>query len=146
MASEKASELLAELQTERDLNLKAEERSATLQEKANQDAAVIERTTRECDEARQEAKACQADLGVEVTRWLDAEEVSAGLRTDLAKARRLLQAEGDEYDRLSLAVLAVCDNLQVAQEEGTSSPVTRAASITARVGQLEESAFHTGIT
>ena len=34
-ASEKASELLAELQTERDLKLKAEERSTTLQEKAN---------------------------------------------------------------------------------------------------------------
>ena len=44
-ASEKAGELLAELQTEWDLKLKAEERSATLQEKANQDAAVIERTT-----------------------------------------------------------------------------------------------------
>ena len=60
--------------------------------------------------------------------------------------RGLLQAEGDEYDRLSLAVLAVYDNLQVAQEEGTSSLVTRAASITIRVGQLEESAFHARIT
>jgi len=60
--------------------------------------------------------------------------------------RGLLQAESDDYDRLSLAVLAVCDNLQVAQEEGTSSLVTHAASIIARVGQLEESAFHAGIT
>ena len=34
----------------------------------------------------------------------------------------------------------------MAQEEGTSSPTTRATSITARVGQLEESAFHAGIT
>ena len=57
MASEKAGELLAELQMERDLKLKAEERSATLQEKANQDAAVIQWTTREHDEARWEAKA-----------------------------------------------------------------------------------------
>jgi len=72
---------------------------------------VIERTTRERDEARREAKARQTDLGVEVTQWLDAEEVSAGLRTDLAEARRLLQAKGDEYDRLSLIVLAVYDNL-----------------------------------
>ena len=102
--------------------------------------------TQERDEARREAKARQADLGVEVTQRLDVEEVSAGLCTDLAEARRLLQAKGDEYDRLSLAVLAVCDNLQVAQEEGTSSPMTRAASITARVGQLEESAFHARIT
>jgi len=117
-----------------------------LQEKANQDAAVIDRMTREHDEARREAEARRADLGVEVARWLDAEEVFTGLRADLAEVRGLLQAECDEYDRLSLAVLAVCDNLQVAQEEGTSSLATRAAGITARVGQLEESAFHVGIT
>ena len=86
------------------------------------------------------------DLGVKVTRRLNAEEVSAGLRTDLAEVRGLLQAEGDEYDRLSSTVLAVCDDLQVAQEEGTSSLAARAASIMARVGQLEESAFHAGIT
>ena len=67
MAREKASELLAELQTERGLKLMAEERSAMLQEKANQDAVVIDRMTREHDEVRREAKACQADLGVEVT-------------------------------------------------------------------------------
>ena len=35
MASEQAIELLAELQTEQDLKLKAEERSTMLQEKAN---------------------------------------------------------------------------------------------------------------
>ena len=34
----------------------------------------------------------------------------------------------------------------MAQEEGTSSLATRADSITAWVGQLEESAFHAGIT
>jgi len=34
----------------------------------------------------------------------------------------------------------------VAQEEGTSSLAARAASITAWVGQLEESAFHAEIT
>jgi len=34
----------------------------------------------------------------------------------------------------------------VAQEEGTNSLAARAAGITARVGQLEESAFHAGIT
>ena len=42
-ASERAGELLAELQMERDLKLKAEERSTTLQEKANQDAVVVDR-------------------------------------------------------------------------------------------------------
>ena len=34
----------------------------------------------------------------------------------------------------------------MAQEEGTSSLAARAAGITAQVGQLEESAFHAGIT
>ena len=34
----------------------------------------------------------------------------------------------------------------MAQEEGTSSLITRAASITTWVGQLEEDAFHAGIT
>ena len=66
MASEKAGELLVELQTERDLKLKAKERSATLQEKANQDAVVVNRAIQEHDKARREAEACQADLGVEV--------------------------------------------------------------------------------
>ena len=86
------------------------------------------------------------DLGVEVTRRLDAKEVSAGLCADLTEVRGLLQAKGDEYDCLSLAILVVYDNLQVAQEEGTSSLAAHAASITARVGHLEESAFHAGIT
>ena len=81
-----------------------------------------------------------------MARRLDAEEVSVGLRTDLAKARGLLQVESDEYDRLSSTVLVVCGNLQVAQEEGAGSLTTCATGITARVGQLEESAFRLGIT
>ena len=43
-------------------------------------------------------------------------------------------------------MVVVCDDLQVAQEEGTSSLTTRATGIMARVGQLEEDAFHAGIT
>ena len=42
--------------------------------------------------------------------------------------------------------MAVYNDLQVAQEERTSSLTTHAAGITARVGQLEEDAFHVGIT
>ena len=45
MASEQAGELLAELETERDLKLKAEERSVALQQRAD-------RAIREHDEAR----------------------------------------------------------------------------------------------
>ena len=37
----RADELLAELQTERDLKLKAEERSTALQQRADRDAEVI---------------------------------------------------------------------------------------------------------
>ena len=40
----------------------------------------------------------------------------------------------------------VIDALRVAQPEGTSSLAARTVGITARVGQLEEAAFHTGIT
>ena len=40
----------------------------------------------------------------------------------------------------------VIDALRVAQPVETSSLVARAAGITARVGQLEEDAFHAGIT
>ena len=47
---------------------------------------------------------------------------------------------------LCSAVVVVYDDLQVAQEEGTSSLTTHAAGITARVGQLEEDAFHAEIT
>ena len=107
---------------------------------------MVNRAIREHDEAHREAEARQADLGVEVARRLDAEEVSAGLRADLAEARGLLQVEGDEYDRLSSTVLVVYDDLQVTQEEGAGSLTVRAAGITARVGQLKESTFCLGIT
>ena len=52
MASEKASELLAELQTEWDLKLKAEERFVALQQRADRDAEVIARLRGERDELR----------------------------------------------------------------------------------------------
>ena len=107
---------------------------------------MFDQAIQECDKAHREAEARRADLGVEVARRLDAEEVSAGLRADLAEARGLLQVESDEYDRLSSTVLAVCGDLQVAQGEGAGSLMTRAAGITAWVGQLEESAFCLGIT
>ena len=77
---------------------------------------------------------------------LEAEEISTGLGTELAEVRGLLQVESDQHDLLCSAIMAVCDDLQVAQEEGTSSLTTRAAGMTARVGRLEEDAFHAGIT
>ena len=49
-ASQQAVELLAELETEQDLKLKAEDRSAALQRRADQDAEAIARLRREQDE------------------------------------------------------------------------------------------------
>ena len=47
---------------------------------------------------------------------------------------------------MQAAVGVVIDALRVAQPEGTSSLAAHAVGITARVGQLEEDAFHAGIT
>ena len=104
------------------------------------------RAIRERDEARQEVESLWTELGTTVARRLEVEEATVGLRADLADARGLLQAEGDEYDRLSSTVLAVCDDLRVTQEEGAGSLVVHAAVITALMGQLEESAFCLRIT
>ena len=46
-ASEQAGELMAELETERDLKLKAEERFVALQQRADRDAASITRLREE---------------------------------------------------------------------------------------------------
>ena len=90
-ASEQAGELLAELETERDLKLKAEERFVVLQQRADRDAALItwlreerdklrwteerlhsehsvarenhDRAIQERDEARGVADSLRADLG-----------------------------------------------------------------------------------
>ena len=52
-ANQRAVEFLAKLETERDLKLKAEDRSTALRPRANQDAEVIARLRRERDELRQ---------------------------------------------------------------------------------------------
>ena len=49
-ASQRAIDLLVELETEQDLKLRAKERSTTLQQRANQDAREITRLRRERDE------------------------------------------------------------------------------------------------
>ena len=56
MASEQASELLAELETKRDLKLKAKERSAALQQR-------VDRAIWEHDEARGVVDSLRVDLG-----------------------------------------------------------------------------------
>ena len=54
--------------------------------------------------------------------------------------------ESDELDLLKVAHGVVCDDLQVAQAEGTSSLAAYVIDIMARVRQLEKEALHIGIT
>ena len=60
--------------------------------------------------------------------------------------RGILQAESDEHDLLHAAIGVVFDDLGVARPEETGSLMARAIDILARVRQLEENAFHAGIT
>ncbi|XP_066315079.1 uncharacterized protein [Miscanthus floridulus] len=138
-ANERAGELLVELETERDLKLKALERSTALRQRAD-------RAIRERDEARGVADSLRADLGDAVSRRLDVENVVTRLKKELAKVREILWVESDEHDLLQTIVGVVTDALEVVQPEGSSSLAARAAGIMARVGQLEEDAFHAGIT
>ena len=63
VASEQAIELLAELEMERDLKLKAEERSVVLQQRADWDAEVITRLLEEQDELRRTEKRLRSERG-----------------------------------------------------------------------------------
>ena len=92
------------------------------------------------------ADSLTVDLGVTVNRRLDAESVTARLEKELAEVRGILRTESDEHDLLQAAVGVVINALRVAQPVETSSLMARATGITARVGQLEEDAFHAGIT
>ena len=90
-----------------------------------------DRAIRERDEARQVVNSLRADLGVMVTRRLEAESISARLGKELTEVRGILLAESDEHDLLRVAVGVVFDDLGVAQPEETSSLVARAVGITA---------------
>ena len=141
-ASQWAVEVLAKLEMEQDLRRKAKDRSTALQQRVDRDTEVIawlceerdeicrtkarlrsehsttredhDRAIRERDEVRWEVRALRADLGDAVARRLEAEEISAGLGTKLTEVRGLLQVESDQHDLLCSAILAVCDDLQVA--------------------------------
>ena len=77
---------------------------------------------------------------------LEAESVSAGLGTELAKVWGILQAESDEDDLLRAVVGVVFDDLGVARPVEIGSLAARAIDIMAWVHQLEENAFHARIT
>ena len=117
---------------ERDLRWKAKSRATALQQKLDEDVEVV--------------RSLRADLDDAVSRRLRAENVSVKLEKEVAHARRALQVESDEHDLLQAAVGVVLDALKVVEPVETSPLAARAAGIMARVGQLEESAFHAGIT
>ena len=77
---------------------------------------------------------------------MDVEIIAARLEKELTEVRGILRTESDEHDLLQAAVGVVIDALRVAQPVETSSLVAHAAGITVRVDQLEEDAFHAGIT
>ena len=80
------------------------------------------------------------------TQRLEAKSISIGLATELAEARRSLQADSDEHNLLRAALGVVYDDLEVAWLEGTNSLVACAVGILAWVRQLEREALHARIT
>ena len=132
MANEKAGEVLKELEMERELRREAERRATTLQQKVDEDVEVV--------------RSLRAELGDAVNRRLSAENASIKLEKEAAYARRALQVESDEHDLLQAAVGVVLNALNVTEPVETSLLAARVIGIIARVGQLEESAFHVGIT
>ena len=81
-----------------------------------------------------------------MTQRLEAESISICLGMELAKVWGILQAKIDEHDLLCATIRVVFDDLGVARLEETSSLAAHAVDITAWVRQLEENAFHAGIT
>ena len=57
-------------------------------------------TREERNEARQGVSSLRADLGATVAQRLEVESVSAGLGTELAEVRGILQAKSVEHDLL----------------------------------------------
>ena len=98
------------------------------------------------DEDVEVVRSLRAELSDAVNRRLSAENVSVKLEKEVTYARRALQVESDEHNLLQAMVGVVLDALKVVEPVETSPLAARATGITARVGQLEESAFHAGIT
>jgi hypothetical protein len=55
-----------------------------------------------------------------------------GLETELAKTKKNLQIENDEHGMLRAAIRVICNDLKVAQVEGTSSLAARIIEIMAQ--------------
>ena len=73
-----------------------------------------DRAIQEHDEEHQVVSSLRADLGVAVTRTLEAESINARLGMELAEVRGTLQAESDKHGLLRTTVGVVFDDLGVA--------------------------------
>jgi hypothetical protein len=130
---------------ERDGSCQAEERLHT---KHGTTRAKRDATCQECDAAQRRVGYLKVELEREKAKKLDAENASAGLTVDLgqekakalaldkelAEARKNLEVEASEHDMLCATIGVVCDDLRVAQTEGTSSLAAHVVDITAQVG------------
>ena len=70
-----------------------------------------DRVIRARDEARRVADSLRVDLETAMTRKQAAENVSTGLKRELAQVRGVLQAESDGHDLLQIAIGEVLDAL-----------------------------------
>jgi hypothetical protein len=68
-----------------------------------------------------------------------------GLETELSKMKKDLQMENDEHSLLHATIGVVCEDLEVAQAEGTSSLVAHVVEIMARVCVLERNTLHVDV-
>lgn len=102
----------------------------------------------ECDSTQHQIGFLRSELKVERRQKLGAEGISAGLTTDLAQARAMvevLQQKVVDYENQCLTASFVCDDLGVPQPEGTSMLSARITLISACVCELERSALRAGV-
>jgi hypothetical protein len=78
------------------------------------------------------------DLGWEKVKVLTLEK-------ELVEVRKNLETETSEHNMLCATIGVICDDLGVAQVEGTSSLAARIIDIMARASTLERDAFQAGI-
>jgi hypothetical protein len=64
-----------------------------------------------------------------------------GLETELAKTKKNFQMENDEHGLLRATIGVICDDLEVAQAEGSSLLVARIIEIIAWACALERNAL-----
>ena len=70
---------------------------------------------------------------------------SRSLEKELSELKDTLQKESDEHDNLRVAVQLVCDKLELAPEQETSSLAVHATQITDRACDMARGALHFGV-